>query len=307
MTILAVPFFIWAFANPEDEVLIPAGKVVLGNYPEGYGNYPARTVLVSDFYMDRFEVTNQQYAAFVDSGGYRTQAYWIISDQADSLAGWRWKEENQLTTPKFWSLQDSPYWKNDPYSKLPNAPVIGVNWFEANAYTKWAGKRLPTAAEWEKAARGASTQFGTLDGVGVGFKYPWGNNFFKEQVPPNYQLCNWRLAYYAYRFPDIGSRAAETGYAEKTWQADGYRESVALVGSFSPQGNSPYDISDLAGNAWEWTATPYPKYEEQLKIIKGGGWYGSTLEHLKTGYQYGMGPYLRSKDIGFRCVRNQRQ
>ncbi|NUO80078.1 SUMF1/EgtB/PvdO family nonheme iron enzyme [candidate division KSB1 bacterium] len=304
MTACLLAFAVWTFGIPNDEIFIAAGRVVLGNYPEGYGNFAPQTVSLPDFYIDRFEVTNQQFAAFIDSGGYSTQTYWVIAGQPDSLAGWLWKEENQIATPKFWNLSDAPYWKNDLYSKLPNTPVVGVSWFEAYAYARWAGKRLPTAAEWEKAARGASSEFGTRENVGVGFKYPWGNNFFKAQAPPDYRLCNWRLRYYAYRFPDIGSRADATGYPEKTWQTDGYAESAAPVGSFSPQGDSPYGISDMAGNVWEWTATPFPKYEMDLYIIKGGGWYGSTLEHLKAGYRYGMGPYLRSRDIGFRCARD---
>ena len=301
---LIAPILLLQTTAPPDEVLVPAGPVVLGNLPEGYGNYSAQTAELNDFYIDRFEVTNQQFAAFVDAGGYRNHQYWIVATEEDSLAGWRWKEENHIAAPKFWDLNAQPYWKSDFYSNLPNTPVVGVSWFEAQAYARWAGKRLPSAAEWEKAARGTSSEFGTQDGIGVGFEYPWGNNFFKGQTPPNYKLCNWRLRFYAYRYPDTGGRAAATGYAEGTWKDDGYRESAAAVGSFSPQGDSPYGAADMSGNVWEWTASPYPKFEKQLKIIKGGGWYGSTLDHLKTGYRRGVGPHLRAKDTGFRCARD---
>ena len=114
--------------------------------------------------------------------------------------------------------------------------------------------------------------------VGVGFKYPWGNNFFKGQAPPEYKLCNWRLRYYAYRYPDTNGRVAKTGYPLKSWQTDGYRESAASVGSFSPQGDSPYGVCDIAGNVWEWTNTPYAKFENKLFVIKAGA---GTKVHLR--------------------------
>lgn len=285
------------------DVLIPAGQVVLGNYPEGYGNYPPYIIFLSDYHIDKHEVTNQDYAKFLADGGYQKKEFWIISEMEDSLAGWIWKEKYQIQCPKFWDLTCDPYWEKDIYSNSANTPVVGISWFEANAYAKWAGKRLPTSEEWEKAARGTSRQFGEWQGIGVGYKYPWGNNFFQDQTPPDYKLCNWRLRYWAYRYPDTDGRADLVGYPLKTWQNDGYRESAAPVESFSPQGNTPNGICDMAGNVWEWTATPYPKCDQNLFVIRGGGWYNSTLEHLKSGYLYGNGPYLRSKQIGFRCVQ----
>lgn len=283
-------------------ITIPAGNVVLGNYPDGYGNTSPQVKFVPAFKIDRYEVTNADFAQFVDAQGYKTQAYWLLDDVADSLMGWRWRTQNQIECPRYWDLSVSPYWKNDRYSKSADTPVVGISWFEAYAYAKWAGKRLPTAAEWEKAARGTDAANGEFQGTGVGTQYPWGNNFFAGQTPPKFNLCNWRLRYWSYRYPDIGSRARATGYKTNTWTTDGYREEAARVGTFSPQGDSPYGVADLAGNVWEWTASDYPKLEPDLKIIKGGGWYRSTLEHLKNGYIHGMGPYFRGRNVGFRCV-----
>ncbi len=136
-------------------------------------------------------------------------------------------------------MNNSPYWKNDPYSKHANIPIKGISWFEAYAYAKWAGKRLPSSAEWEKAACGTSNKNGNLDGVGAGNKYPWGNNFFQGQTPPDYKLCNWRLRHYAYRYPDTNGRSQESGYSRKAWKNDGYREEAAPVQSFNPDGIVP--------------------------------------------------------------------
>ncbi|MDZ7263290.1 MAG: formylglycine-generating enzyme family protein [candidate division KSB1 bacterium] len=286
----------------QSSVLIPAGPVVLGNQPEGYGNYAPQIISLPAYLIDRYEVTNQEFAQFVADSGYFRQVYWIISGADDSLAGWRWRQENGIVGPKFWDLASDPYWKKDPYSNGANTPVVGVSWFEAFAYARWAGKRLPTSAEWEKAARGTSDQHGQWQGVGVGVKYPWGNKFFEGQTPPDYKLCNWRLRYWAYRYPDTDGRAYDVGYPLKVWQNDGFRESAAPVGSYSPQGDSPYGVADMAGNVWEWTATSHPQFENSLKIIRGGCWYKSTLDHLKSGYIHAAGPYLRAKYLGFRCV-----
>lgn len=303
--VFLLPWFSFNNSSAQEEVLIPASPVVLGNYPEGYGNYPPEVVHLPDYYINKNEVTNQAFARFVEEGGYRKMEYWIIPGGKDSLSGWQWKESLSIVCPKFWDLSDQPYWKNDPYSFQKTTPVIGVSWFEAYAYAQWANKRLPTAAELEKAARGNSDLFGKYKEVGVGFKYPWGNNFFRGQKPPEFKLSNWRLRYYGYRYPDTNGRASATGYPVKTWHTDGYRESVAPVGSFSPQGDSPYGACDMAGNVWEWTTTAYPKFENKLLVIKGGGWYKSTLEHLKSGYNYGIGPFIRSKYIGFRCASDR--
>ena len=121
--------------NVEEMVLIPAGEVKLGTDNKTdltFGTETdTRTVFVAAFYMDRYEVTNKQYAKFLTETGHRK--------------------------PKFWE---------DPRLNAPDQPVVGVNWEDAEIYAAWAGKRLPTASEWEKAARGTD-----------GRLYPWGNDY----------------------------------------------------------------------------------------------------------------------------------
>lgn len=288
LIIAATPNFVFS----SDEILIPAGNVVIGNYPDGYGNYPARIIFLPDYYIDKYEVTNEQFARFVDDGGYQKMEYWIISGTKDSLTGWDWKKQNQIQYPKFWDLNSKPYWKTDTYSRNANSPVVGVNWFEAYAYARWAGKRLPTSAEWEKAARGNSEKFGKYQEIGVGYKFPWGNDFFKGQSPPEYQLCNWRLRFWAYGYPD----------KTKEWKTDGFQVGTAPVGSFSPSGDSPFGVADMAGNVWEWCSDWEPIYPEQLKVIRGGAWYASGIENLRTAFRYAIGPYARTSYIGIRCA-----
>jgi formylglycine-generating enzyme required for sulfatase activity len=288
----------------QESIKIAEGNAVLGNYPEGYGNYDYQIVSVSGFLMDKYEVTNRDFAEFIADSGYKKKHLWTVEGVDDSLAGWDWTKKHKIVCPKYWCLNSEPFWKNDPYSKHENAPVIGVSWFEAYAYAKWKGKRLPSSAEWEKAARGTSSDYGETEGTGVGLKYPWGNDFFHAQSPPEYELCNWRLRYYAYQFPDTDGRSKEYGYERETWKTDGFREETNPVGFYSPQGDSPFGIADMAGNVWEWTDCDYPGFEGKMKIIRGGGWFRSTPEHLKTGYIHGNGPYYRGRSLGFRCAEN---
>jgi formylglycine-generating enzyme required for sulfatase activity len=304
LSLLLILSFEPIFMFGQDPIEIPEGNVVLGDYPEGYGNYTPKVVFVETFFLDKYEITNREFAGFVADSGYQNKQFWIIEGIPDSLVGWRWMKDNKILCPKYWSLESKPYWKKDPFSNLENTPVVGVSWFEACAFAKWKGKRLPTCAEWEKAARGTFSELGKFNETGVGLRYPWGNDFFKNQKPPEYKLCNWRLRYYAYRFPDTNGRSVEYGYALETWKNDGFREQVSPVGFYSPQGDSPYGIADMAGNVWEWTTSDYPGYEGLLKIVKGGDWYRSTLEHLKNGYIYGVGPYYRGRSTGFRCAGN---
>jgi formylglycine-generating enzyme required for sulfatase activity len=168
-------------------ILIPAGEFLMGSY-EGYDNEkPVHTVYLDDFYMDKYEVTNAQYKRFMEA-----------------------------TTHK------ASYWLNDLKYNAPDQPVVGVNWEDATAYALWAGKRLPTEAEWEKSARGR-----------LEFKlYVWGNDW----PPPK----------------------GSGNFADETY-IDGYNDGYAYtapVGKFPPNG---YGLYDMDGNVEEWCADWYGK------------------------------------------------
>jgi iron(II)-dependent oxidoreductase len=119
------------------EVTVPGGPFFLGSsHPWAYDNErPAHRVELPSFRIDRALVTNAEYAGFVDAGGYRDRNVW-------SSQGWRWREAEEVDRPLFW----------DP-AALSHAPVQHVSFHEAEAYARWAGKRLPTEPEWEKAAK----------------------------------------------------------------------------------------------------------------------------------------------------------
>jgi formylglycine-generating enzyme required for sulfatase activity len=114
--------------------------------------WPKHTIYLDGFQIGKYPVTNAQYQTFMDADGYYTPAYW-------STTGWRYRIVANATEPLYWSTGE--YNSGMAY---PDYPVVGVSWFEAEAFCRWAGGRLPTEAEWEKAARGADHRF-----------YPWGN------------------------------------------------------------------------------------------------------------------------------------
>ena len=150
--------------HPEDGArmgMIPAGTFLMGVRDDTLmakeHEKPQREVWLSAYWIDLYPVTNEQYARFIDSGGYENTAYWTPE-------GWDWRQQRKIQAPLMWCQSN---WD------AADQPVAGVSWFEATAYARWAGKRLPTEAQWEKAARGSD-----------GRRYPWGENW------PTSELAN---------------------------------------------------------------------------------------------------------------------
>jgi formylglycine-generating enzyme required for sulfatase activity len=235
---------------PEGMVRIEGGTFLMGadNEQGSEDEYPKHTVTVQGFWMDSTEVTNRQFAAFVNSTGYITTAErkpdWEdlkknlppgIAKPPDSLlvaASLVFRMPGQVISmteyDEWWIWKKGANWRHPegPESNIENKenyPVVHISWEDAQAYSKWAGKRLPTEAEWEWAARG-----GLKDSV-----YPWGNEWIEASKP---KANSWQG-----KFP----------YSNTAW--DGFIK-AAPVRSFFPNG---YGLYDMAGNVWEWCSDYY--------------------------------------------------
>jgi hypothetical protein len=142
-------------AAPVDMVKVPKGPFL-------YGEEKTRVTIDHDYWIDKYPVTNEKYRAFIEAGGYENHQYW-------SSDGWKWITNNTITNPMGW---------NDNSWNKPNHPVVGVSYHEAEAYANWAGKRLPTEQEWEKAARG-----------GTGGSFPGANSSTRINVTVLNRAC----------------------------------------------------------------------------------------------------------------------
>lgn len=231
----------------EGMVLIPGGTFQMGgdNDQARRDEFPKHSVTVDSFYLDATEVTNAQFAAFVAATGYETTAEREldleeikkqlpagaelppnISVEPFALVFQVPPKSNSYSPSDWWKMVPGADWRHPqgPESSIvgkDNLPVVQISWYDAAAYCRWAGKRLPTEAEWEYAARGGQAE--TV--------YPWGNE------PVNERHANYWQGF----FPVINGNL------------DGF-ERVAPVQSFPA---NPYGLYDMAGNVWEWVADWY--------------------------------------------------
>lgn len=213
--------------HPDQPTASPPGKplkpyeILQARAGQGWGKLEPRTVRVAAFAIDRHEVTNARYRKFLDA----------ISKSRDHGACHPDEPGDKDHTPRYWRdfnplLADTGYARTAPFSartfREDGKPVVGVDWYDAFAYAAWAGKRLPTEAEWELAARGS-------DGRG----WPWGNEW------------QWGRA-------NTGGERRGRDIPFGGQERDGYIY-PAPVGSY-PEGRSPFGLDDMAGNAAEWTS-----------------------------------------------------
>jgi len=263
-------------AAPEGMVFVPAGEFIMGS-PEGEGldnEHPQRTVYLNAFYIGKYEVTNEQFSQFVDATGYTTDA---------ETAGWGW-----AWTGEDWEEVEGADWRHPqgPGSSIEDKmdhPVVQVSWNDADAYCRWVGVRLPTEAEWEKAARGTD-----------GREYPWGNSA-PDGSKLNYCDVNCEL--------DWKDSSADDGYTD-----------TAPVGHYEA-GKSPYGAYDMAGNVWEWVAdwydadyyskapdrNPQGPDSGEKRVLRGGSWFGYEGD-ARCADRYGGAPDVRISYFGFRVA-----
>lgn len=251
----------------------------------GYGGEMIR-VEPSDgpaFLIDRFELTNEEFAVFVRSDGYEIREYWIVDDGSIDVAdtGWNYCGRFRWQAPRYWDLSETPPWSGDRHSGQAAAPVLGVSWFEAYAYARWAGKRLPKEAEWVIAAGLRERSF------------PWGDDVTFGSRPPTYALANCKLGH--------------RGYTYQEFTSDG-SEFAAPVGSYSPQGDGPLGLSDAVGNVWEWcddvvAVVDYGTFSCATRPLRGGSWATGLVELRQAAKA--LCPLYRMDTVGFRCAGNE--
>lgn len=263
----------------KDMMFIPGGVLLMGAEDEMPFEAPVHEARIDAFWIDKFEVTVAEFQRFVEATGYRTEA-----------EKFGWSGVFDIKTGA-WTRVDRADWRrpDGPASKAaPDEPVTQVSWNDAHEYAKWAGKRLPTEAEWEYAARGGLT----------GKRYIWGD----ELRPGGHPAANWWQG----RFPSYNT--GEDGFLGR-----------APVGKFPPNG---YGLYDMTGNVWEWCSDWFdPDYysrsprdnpqgpdEGEERAMRGGSWLCS--ENFCTNFR----PAARShatpdsglNNLGFRCVRSSR-
>ena len=255
------------------------------------GEGPVREVTLSPFWMDAYAVTNAQFAAFVTATGYQTEA---------ERFGWSFVFYGFLppNAPPTRAVPEAPWWRQvfgacwnhpeGPRSSVDarlNHPVVHVSWNDAVAYANWAGKRLPTEAEWEYAARGGLEQK----------LYPWGDRL----VPNKKHRCNiWQGT-----FPT--NNTAKDGYL-----------GTAPVDAFEPNG---YGLYTMTGNTWEWCADWWgvehedgPRLDPRgpegghAKVIKGGSYlcHASYCNRYRVAARTQNTPDSATGHISFRLVRD---
>ena len=243
---------------------IPAGTFQMGSdAPDARRHLkPAHTVHLDAFYMDIFEVTNAQFKKFVDANP-------------------AWSKDNfeETTYLRHWTGTDYPAGKADH-------PVVNVCWYAALAYAEWTGKRLPTEAEWEYAARGGLT----------GKKYPWGD---AEPTPDraNYRKnVNDTTPIGTYTANGYGLYNMAGNVAE--WCLDAYDE-----GFYFASHNSRNPVAISGGKPLTWLLENF-KHIQGWRVVRGGSWHGSDL-YLRVAERAPEYPTAVADFIGFRCVMDE--
>ncbi|GAA1756496.1 ergothioneine biosynthesis protein EgtB [Luedemannella helvata] len=260
------------------EVIVPGGPFEMGTSTEAWAldnERPAHLVDVKAFAIDAAPVTNGQYERFIADGGYDDPRWW-------SPAGWAHRHEANLVAPKHW-VRDGAGWAHTRFGRTvpiePDAPVVHVCFFEAEAYAAWAGRRLPTEAEWEKAARYDPA-------TGRSRRYPWGDE------PPGPQHAN------------LGQRhlsPAPVGAYPDGASPLGAHQLIGDVWEWTSSDFRPYP---------GFVAFPYREYSEvffgpDYKVLRGGS-FGTDAAACRGTFRNWDYPIRRQIFSGFRCARDLR-
>lgn len=234
--------------------LIPAGTFSMGMEDGPEFDQPVNLVYLNSYYLDQFEVSNSHYRQCVTAGA--------------------------CISPKDAEFENYADYLNSP--TYDDYPVVNVSWYQAKAYCEWRGARLPTEAEWEKAARGTS-----------GFIFPWGNNF----ITTNLNFCDKNCS------QSWAMLEADDGYVY-----------TAPVTAF-PWGQSSYGLYNMSGNVAEWVDDWYQAYPggnsaasadfgETDKVVRGGSWFDPPPFMIRADHRFSLWPEASYDLVGFRCARD---
>ena len=258
-----------------------------------YGDEKEARTIEAAYRISAYPVTNRQFASFVEAGGYHKRECW-------SAEGWAWRTgdydskapdsfHDWLAETRPPEKRDRPFWWGDERLGSPLCPVVGVTWFEAQAYCRWlaleAGldpeapdaHRLPTEEEWERAARGAD-----------GREYPWGGEWDRARL----NCAEWWA----------GREFSGDEDREKWRESEEYKgadPTPTAVVTF-PEGVNASGLWDGAGNVWEWTGS-WRSVERKYRVLRGGSWW-SGRHSARCAYRDIGHPDNFSDDFGFRVV-----
>ena len=265
-------------AKPREELVhVPSGEFIMGTDDRSQALDNERNAHVVDlpgFYMDTTPVTNGAFLRFVEDGGYERRELW-------GEKGWEYIEKVEIVAPKHWYKPEPHSWWTERFGfDEPlnlSAPVVHVSWYEADAYARWAGKRLPTEEEWEKAASWDPEK-------GIKRLYPWG---YEE---PTRRLAN---------LDQLAFRAAGAGAYPKGASAYGVLGMIGDVWEWTAS-----DFYAYPG----FESFPYREYSEVFfgpnqKVLRGGSWATrpAAIRNTFRNWDY---PIRRQLFVGFRCVRD---
>ncbi len=264
-------------------VFIPEGNFLFGSSNTDLGasddEKPQATIFVDGFWIDRTEVSVAQFELFAKAANYVTDAEkGCCEGDMVNLGGIVYAPEPKFTKTANWQLPEGP----GAPEAAPLRPVVQVSWNDAKAYCEWAGRRLPTEAEWEKAARGTD-----------GRLYPWGNEFDGK-------------------FTNFCDENCPTDYRDRAW--DDAFSRTANAGTYAA-GASPFGALDMSGNVWEWvndfydprgyilipTANPPGLESGPTHSARGGSWV-DKLNRVRAAARAEFTPDSRSNALGFRCA-----
>ncbi len=264
--------------------LIPAQTFLMGSdshhvfHADNEG--PVREVEVNEFWIDRTTVTNRQFVEFVAATGYETESesfgWSYVFDGLVSEEVLAKHTRGRLQSPNWWLAIDGadwahPFGPDSDVNEIQDHPVVHVSFNDANAFARWSGKRLPTEAEWECAARGGLEQK----------TYPWGNDFFEGAV--------------------AGANIWEGEFPRFNTLADGFL-ATAPAESFRVNG---YGLYNLVGNVWEWTSSTW----DGQQVLKGGSYlcHDSYCNRYRVSARIKNTPDSALSHTGFRLVTDSKE